>query len=166
MERYELEQSREYKAAMALEDALNNTCFDYKMFAESVKYYHPTLQQNLFRLIKEIINVQADENRYYDPRNKASHEVAKKLRGFKLGNPEHLMDKHEQAIQNSIRTIKEKAENNPNNKRAVAMLRTLTGKNATYQEMSDFLNEQGFTTSRGCSFSKSTVYKLIKRYGL
>lgn len=45
MERYALEQSREYKAAMALEDALNNTCFDYKMFAESVKYYHPTLQQ-------------------------------------------------------------------------------------------------------------------------
>ena len=48
----------------------------------------------------------------------------------------------------------------------LAMLRTLTGKNATYQEMADFLNEQGFTTSRGCSFSKSTVYKLIKRYGL
>ena len=46
------------------------------------------------------------------------------------------------------------------------MLRTLTGKNATYQEMADFLNEQGFITSRGCSFSKSTVYKLIKRYGL
>ncbi len=91
---------------------------------------------------------------------------AKKQRGFKLGNPEHLMDKHEQAIRNSIRTIKDKAENNPNNKRAVAMLRTLTGKNATYQEMAEFLNEQGFTTSRGYSFSKSTVYKLIKRYGL
>lgn len=43
MERYELEESREYKVAMVLEDALNNTCFDYKMFAESVKYYHPTL---------------------------------------------------------------------------------------------------------------------------
>lgn len=91
---------------------------------------------------------------------------AKKQRGFKLGNPEHLMDKHEQAIRNSIRTIKDKAENNPNNKRAVAMLRTLTGKDATYQEMADFLNEQGFTTSKGCSFSKSTVYKLIKRYKL
>ena len=36
MERYELEESREYKVAMVLEDALNNTCFDYKMFAESV----------------------------------------------------------------------------------------------------------------------------------
>ena len=42
MERYELEESREYKVAMVLEDALNNTCFDYKMFAESVKYYSKT----------------------------------------------------------------------------------------------------------------------------
>lgn len=98
-------------------------------------------------------------------RTKASLQ-AKKNRGFRLGNPEHLLDKHKQAIQNSIKTCKDKAENNPNNKRAVAMLRTLTGKNATYQEMADFLNEQGFTTSKGCSFSKSTVYKLIKRYGL
>ncbi len=80
MERYELEGSREYKAAMDLEDALNNMCFDYKKFAESVKLYHPTLQQSLFRLIREIINVQADENRYYDARNKASHETAKKLK--------------------------------------------------------------------------------------
>lgn len=82
MERYELEGSREYKAAMALEDALNHTCFDYKKFAESVKLYHPTLQQNLFRLIGEIINVQADENRYYDARNKASHEMARKLKAI------------------------------------------------------------------------------------
>ena len=79
MERYELEESREYKVAMVLEDALNNTCFDYKMFAESVKYYHPTLQQSLFRLIREIIYVQADNERRYDARNIASHEVAKKL---------------------------------------------------------------------------------------
>lgn len=80
MERYELEGSREYKAAMDLEDALNDVCFDYKKFAESVKLYHPTLQQSLFRLIREIINVQADENRYYDARNKASHEMARKMK--------------------------------------------------------------------------------------
>lgn len=80
MERYELEGSREYKAAMDLEDALNDVCFDYKKFAESVKLYHPTLQQSLFRLIREIINVQADKNRYYDARNKASHEMARKLK--------------------------------------------------------------------------------------
>ena len=70
MERFELENSREFKAAMELENALNDMCFDYKKFAESFKFYHPTLQQSLFRLIREII---------YVPRNIASHEVAKKL---------------------------------------------------------------------------------------
>lgn len=80
MERFELENSREFKAAMELENALNNTCFDYKNFAESIKYFHPTLQQSLFRLIREIINVQADDSRYYDDRNRASHEVAKLLK--------------------------------------------------------------------------------------
>ena len=81
MERFELENSREFKAAMELEKALNDTCFDYKKFAESIKYFHPRLQQSLFRLIREMINVQADDSRYYDARNKASHEVAKLLKG-------------------------------------------------------------------------------------
>ena len=91
---------------------------------------------------------------------------AKKARGFKLGNPEHLMEKHEQAIQNSIRTCKDKADNNPNNKRAVAMLRTLVKEKYTLQGIADILNREGFVTSQGYSFSKSTVYKLIKRYNL
>lgn len=91
---------------------------------------------------------------------------AKKARGFKLGNPEHLMDKHKQAIRNSIRSCKEKADNNPNNKRAVAMLRTLIKEEYTLKNMADTLNREGFVTSQGCNFSKSTVYKLIKRYNL
>lgn len=91
---------------------------------------------------------------------------AKKVRGFRLGNPEHLMDKHGQAIQNSIKTCKRKADNNPNNTRAVAMLRTLIRENHTLKEMADILNREGFVTSQGCSFSKSTVYKLIRRYNL
>ena len=91
---------------------------------------------------------------------------AKKVRGFRLGNPEHLMDKHGQAIRNSIKTCKRKADNNPNNTRAVAMLRTLIRENHTLKEMADILNREGFVTSQGCSFSKSTVYKLIRRYNL
>ena len=91
---------------------------------------------------------------------------AKKARGFRLGNPEHLMDKHEQAIQNSIRTCREKADNNPNNRRAVAMLRTLVKEEHTLQEIADILNKEGFVTSKGYRFYKSTVYKLIRRYNL
>ena len=91
---------------------------------------------------------------------------AKKARGYRLGNPEHLLNKHQQAIQNSIMTCKTKAENNPNNKRAVAMLRTLVKENRSLKEMADILNGEGFVTSKGASFSKTTVYKLIKRYNL
>ena len=91
---------------------------------------------------------------------------AKKERGFKLGNPEHLLNKHKQAIENSSRTCKAKAANNPNNKRAVAMLKTLINEEHSLQEIADILNSEGFVTSKGCSFSKSTVYKLIKRYNL
>ena len=36
----------------------------------------------------------------------------------------------------------------------------------TLQEMADILNNEGFVSSKGCAFSKSTVYKLIKRYKL
>lgn len=91
---------------------------------------------------------------------------AKKARGYRLGNPEHLLNKHQQAIQNSIMTCKAKADNNPNNKRAVAMLRTLVKENRSLKEMADILNGEGFVTSKGASFSKTTVYKLIKRYNL
>ena len=98
-------------------------------------------------------------------RTKASLQ-AKKARGFKLGNPEHLLEKHQVAIQNSIRTCRVKADNNPNNKRAVAMLRIFVKENRSYSEMANILNQEGFVTSRGCSFTKSTVYKLIKRYKL
>lgn len=91
---------------------------------------------------------------------------AKKARGHKLGNPEHLMDKHEEAVQNSIRTNQDKARNNLNNKRAIAMLKVMIQQDKTYQEMADLLNEQGFVTSQGYRFSASTVFKLIKRYKL
>lgn len=91
---------------------------------------------------------------------------AKRERGFKLGNPQHLMDKHRQAIINSNSTNREKARRNVNNKRAVAMLRVLCKRELTLQQMADSLNDEGFATSQGCKFVPSTVYKLIKRYKL
>ena len=43
MERFELENSREFKAAQKLEDALNNMSWNSEKFAESVMYYHLSL---------------------------------------------------------------------------------------------------------------------------
>ena len=90
--------------------------------------------------------------------------AAKKARGAVLGNPEHLMDKLDEAVAKSVETNKRKAEENPNNKRAAAMLKVLAKEGRTLQEMADYLNEQGFTTSKGYRFSRSSVHVLLKRY--
>lgn len=93
--------------------------------------------------------------------------AAKKARGTKLGNPEHLLDKHKEAVANSNRTNRDKARSNPNNKRAVAFLKVLVAQgNSTLNQMAEVLNKEGFVTSQGCRFTPSTVYKLIKRYNL
>lgn len=91
---------------------------------------------------------------------------AKKSRGCKLGNPEHLMDKHEEAIEASNETNRKKAAENPNNKRAVALLRSLVGQGLSLQQMADTLNNEGFQTSKGYKFKPITVQRLIKRYNL
>lgn len=91
---------------------------------------------------------------------------AKKARGAKLGNPEHLMNKHKQAIANSNKTNSDKARNNPNNKRAVGLLKVLVSQNMTLQQMTDTLNDEGFVTAKGCKFVPATVKRLIKRYNL
>ena len=92
--------------------------------------------------------------------------AAKKARGCKLGNPEHLLNKHETAIANSNKTNRKKAEDNLNNKRAVAMLKILLEKGLTLSEMTETLNREGFLTSKGHAFRPSQVYVLINRYNL
>ena len=79
MERFELENSREFKAAQELERALNDYGWNEKRFALATTTFHRTLQQTLFRTIVEILKMYADPQRRPDLRNKASIEGAKKL---------------------------------------------------------------------------------------
>lgn len=77
MENYtNLENSKEYQLAKEWEMAVNNYSFDPKKFAAAIPLMHPTLQQSLYRLVKECIKVMADESCRYDDRNRASHEEA------------------------------------------------------------------------------------------
>lgn len=79
MERYELENSREFKVAKELERALNDYGWNEKRFALSVTTFHRTLQQTLFRSMVEVIKTMGSEDYRYDLRNKASHEICKKI---------------------------------------------------------------------------------------
>lgn len=77
-----IEMTKEYRLAMDMESALNNYNFDSRVFAASIPFMHPTLQQNFYKLIRECLKVMADNDRYYDDRNKASHEEAKGIMAY------------------------------------------------------------------------------------
>ena len=88
---------------------------------------------------------------------------AKKNRGVKLGMASNLMSKYSQAIENSRKTNKAKAESSPNNRRAIALLRTLLPQNLSLTEMTALLNEQGFVAPNGGKFQITQVKRLINR---
>lgn len=80
MENYRnIEQTKEFQLAKAVEGALNDYSFNGKNFAAAIPMMHPTLQQSFYRLIRECLNIMADDSRRYDDRNRASHEDAKAM---------------------------------------------------------------------------------------
>ncbi|MFR9554746.1 MAG: recombinase family protein [Rikenellaceae bacterium] len=88
---------------------------------------------------------------------------AKKERGFKLGKPNNLLDNHQAALTKSSQTNRTKAADNPNNRRAIAMLRILAPQNLTLSEMARQLNSEGFVTSTGRKFHPMQVKILLER---
>ncbi len=74
-----LKESREYKAAENLTDAMNSMGWNPKKFAMGVTLQHRTLQQELMRTFVATIRVMASDQYGYDDRNRGSHEAAKKI---------------------------------------------------------------------------------------
>ena len=142
-----------------------NVAFTSKLLESDVEIVFCDFPQ-ANRLILHIISSIAEyEAGLISQRTKQSLQ-AKKARGIKLGKSDNLMNKFEQAIYNSSRTNKAKAENNPNNMRAIALLRSLSMQGESLSEMTDLLNEQGFVTSKGCQFQITQVKRLLVRVGL
>lgn len=142
-----------------------NVAFTSKLLESDVEIVFCDFPQ-ANRLILHIISSIAEyEAGLISQRTKQSLQ-AKKARGIKLGKSENLMCKHQEAIANSSRTNKAKADNNPNNMRAIALLRSLTMQGKSLSEMTDLLNEQGFVTSKSCKFQITQVKRLLVRAGL
>ena len=116
------------------------------------------------RLILHIISSIAEyEANLISQRTRLSLK-AKKERGVQLGKSENLMKKHNEAIAHSNQTNRTKAQNNVNNMRAVALLRSMVKEELTLSQMTIRLNEQGFFNSKGCKFQIVQVQRLIQRY--
>ena len=91
---------------------------------------------------------------------------AKKARGIRLGKPENLVNNLGKAISKSNSTNRQKALDNENNRRAIAMLKVLVIQELSLSEMARRLNEEGFVTSQGKPFTAWQVSVLLKRYNL
>ena len=77
-----IQATKEYQFAKEVENMLNNYSFNHSVFAASIPFMHPTIQQLLYRLIRKCLKVMADEERRYDDRNRASHEEGSNYRVF------------------------------------------------------------------------------------
>lgn len=71
--------TREYEAAQGLENALNDYIWSPQKFADCIGTFHNTLQQALMRTIVAVIKNMGSDNYRVDSRNKASHELCKKI---------------------------------------------------------------------------------------
>lgn len=82
---------------------------------------------------------------------------AKKQQGFKLGKPENLTNS---ARTKSIEVRKQKAQDNDNNKKALALIVALKNQNMSFRKIAETLNNSGFKTSKGNKFYAMSVKQL------
>jgi DNA invertase Pin-like site-specific DNA recombinase len=78
----------------------------------------------------------------------------------KLGNPQNLTL---EAKKRGLESIKLKAINNLNNKRALAFVKGLNHSNMKLREIANELNNNGFKTSTGKEFSTTQVIRILKK---
>lgn len=71
--------TREYEAAQELKNALNDYSWSPQKFADCIGTFHKTLQQTLMRTIVAVIKKMGSDNYSVDARNKASHELCRKI---------------------------------------------------------------------------------------
>lgn len=88
----------------------------------------------------------------------------KKKQGIRLGKPENLTNNFDKAYTNSLATRQSNAMNNENNKKAGLFVVSLRNGGATWQKITDTLNDNGFRTRRNCKFSMTQVIRLHQRY--
>ena len=75
----DIQNTREYKAAKDLERAMNDYGWNPDRFAESTGCFHRTLQQELVKTIVAIIRKIGSDDDRTDLRNRASHELCKRI---------------------------------------------------------------------------------------
>lgn len=85
-----MKQMNEQELARAIEDAVNNFGFDPRKVAAQVPMMHRTLQQNVYKLCKAIIEVIGADNFGTDPRNQAAHDECRDMLAYLKENGRYI----------------------------------------------------------------------------
>lgn len=126
-------------------------------------------------LIKNIkLALSKDEREKISERTSAALSQAKKeieAKGYyitkngrkirSLGSPQNLGG--EKALKRSIATRQKKARNHPANVQATAVIMMMRDQGKSFASITRFLNDSGFKTSRGNTYSQAQVKKLFDR---
>ena len=163
-----LELCRKTKATLIvakLDRLSRNVAFTSKLLESDVEIRFcdfPEANRHVLHIIASIAEYEAG---LISQRTKQALK-AKKARGIRLGKPENLVNNLGKAISKSNSTNRQKALDNENNRRAIAMLKVLVIQELSLSEMARRLNEEGFVTSQGKKFTAWQVSVLLKRYNL
>lgn len=108
-----------------------------------------------------IMAVLAQDERERTSRRTREALTELKKKGIKLGSPQNLtIEARRKAVESNVN----KAQSNINNRKATALIISLRKDNVSYRQIANHLNENGFMTSTGKSFSGAQVLILYKRY--
>lgn len=141
-----------------------NVAFTSKLLESDINIIFTDMPEANRLVLHIISSISEYEISLVKTRTKAALEQKKKV--MKLGKPENLLNNLRENVAKSNETNRQKALDNPNNKRAASMLKLLVKEDMTLQQMADTLNSEGFVTAQGYQFTSSAVRVLIKRYQL
>lgn len=138
-----------------------NVSFIFALKDANIKFYCCDLPECNTLTLGIFATIAQSERETISSRTKLALK-AKKDKGIKLGAPNATITNEMRLL--SAKALKNKANNNTNNKRAYSVISSLIGRNMTLKSIAIYLNDNEFRTSKNSLFTPTAVSRLMKRY--
>ena len=140
-----------------------NVSFVFALRDANVDFFACDLKEFNTLTLAIFIAMAQQERELISSRTKLALNELKK-NGVKLGSKSNLTNNLESNIKKAIEVRKEKALNNENNKKSIAIIRLLRKDNYSLNQCAKYLNENHFPTSTGKEHTATSVKNLISLY--